>query len=90
MIDWLKRDPREAPTVMVGDRPLPLVVRRLHNARRMTLRLAPDGSEVRISIPRWGRTAEALDFARSRADWPWMNLNARIPMWSACWKASPS
>ncbi|MCB2072210.1 MAG: M48 family metallopeptidase [Novosphingobium sp.] len=69
MIDWLKRDPREAPTVMVGDRPLPLVVRRLHNARRMTLRLAPDGSEVRISIPRWGRTAEALDFARSRADW---------------------
>ncbi|MEY4721765.1 MAG: hypothetical protein RIQ46_1490, partial [Pseudomonadota bacterium] len=30
---------------------------------------APDGSEVRISMPKWGRTAEALAFARSRADW---------------------
>ena len=35
----------------------------------MTLRLAPDGSEVRISLPRWGRTADALAFAESRADW---------------------
>jgi hypothetical protein len=35
----------------------------------MTLRLAPDGSEVRLSIPRWGRTAEALAFAQSRAGW---------------------
>lgn len=76
MIDWLKRDPREAPTVAVGDRLLPLVVRRLHNARRMTLRLAPDGKEVRISIPRWGRTADALDFARSRADWLAQQLDA--------------
>ena len=69
MIDWLKRDPNETPTVAVGDRLLPVIIRRLANARRMTLRLAPDGSEVRISMPRWGRTAEALDFARSRTDW---------------------
>lgn len=33
------------------------------------MRLAPDGSEVRITLPRWGRTAEALEFARSRAEW---------------------
>ncbi|MEZ5736334.1 MAG: SprT family zinc-dependent metalloprotease [Novosphingobium sp.] len=76
MIDWLKRDPRELPMVPVGERQLPLVIRRLHNARRMTLRLAPDGSEVRISIPRWGRTAEALAFARSRADWLAEQLSA--------------
>lgn len=48
---------------------LPIAVRRLPQARRMTLRLAPDGSEVRVSIPRWARTAEALAFAHSRADW---------------------
>ena len=69
MIDWLKRDPHEAPTVAVGGRVLPVIIRRLANARRMTLRLAPDGSEVRISMPRWGHTDEALDFARSRTDW---------------------
>lgn len=67
--DWLRRSAREELTITVGGRDLPLVVRRLAQARRMTLRLAPDGSEVRVSIPRWGRTAEALAFARSRADW---------------------
>lgn len=69
MIDWLKRSPREEPSITIGEQRIPIVIRRLSQARRMTMRLAPDGSEVRISIPRWGRTAEALDFARSRAEW---------------------
>lgn len=77
MIDWLRRNPREpeAPaspvkrTVQVGDRELPLVVRRLRHARRMTLRLSPDGSEVRISIPSWGRIGDAEAFAQERAGW---------------------
>lgn len=69
MIDWLIRAPREQPFVALGEHRLPIVIRRLARARRMTLRLAPDGSEVRISMPRWGRTAEALSFARSRAAW---------------------
>jgi predicted metal-dependent hydrolase len=69
MIDWLKRSPREAPTIEIGGKRLPIAIRRLAHARRMTLRLAPDGSEVRISIPNWGRTAEALVFARARSDW---------------------
>lgn len=69
MLDWLRRPADETPSLTVGDRELPVVVRRLAQARRMTLRLAPDGSEVRVSIPKWGRTAEALAFARSRADW---------------------
>jgi hypothetical protein len=38
-------------------------------ARRMTMRLAPDGSEIRISMPQWGRTADALVFAKSRREW---------------------
>ncbi|MBF7014058.1 DUF45 domain-containing protein [Novosphingobium resinovorum] len=69
MLDWLRRDPREELVVEVGDRALPVVVRHLDRARRMTMRLAPDGSEVRISVPRWTRTAEAVAFAQSRRDW---------------------
>jgi predicted metal-dependent hydrolase len=33
------------------------------------MRLAPDGSEVRITLPRWGRTLDALAFVRSRTEW---------------------
>jgi hypothetical protein len=62
----------------VGDRELPVVVRRLRTARRITLRLAPDGSEARISMPEWGRTADALRFAEQRRDWLAAQL-ARIP-----------
>lgn len=69
MIDWLKRDPRAEPTIEVAGRTLPIVVRRLAQARRMTLRLAYDGTAVRVSIPRWGGTSEAIAFARSRHDW---------------------
>jgi predicted metal-dependent hydrolase len=35
----------------------------------MTLRLAPDGSAARVSMPTWARTADALAFVRERADW---------------------
>jgi hypothetical protein len=69
MLDWLRRDPRATPTLELGGRALPIVVRRLDRARRMTMRLAPDGGEVRISMPTWGRTAEALRFAASRRAW---------------------
>lgn len=68
MIDWLLRK-QETPLIQLGDRALPLIIRRHPRATRMVLRLAPDGSEVRVTLPRWGRTAEALVFARSRADW---------------------
>jgi predicted metal-dependent hydrolase len=69
MIEWLKRKPSETPVIELDGQVLPIVIRRFAHARRMTLRVAPDGSEVRLSLPRWGRTAEALAFARSRQDW---------------------
>ena len=65
-------------TIDLGDRELPLVVRRLRNARRLTLRLAPDGSEARISMPEWGRTSDAIRFAEMRRDWLAAQL-ARFP-----------
>lgn len=68
MIDWLR--PGQAdPQVEVGDRMLPVAIRRHPRARRLTMRLAPDGSEVRVTMPAWGRTREAVEFARSRQDW---------------------
>lgn len=81
MIDWLRRS-KEEPSVMVGDRVLPLAIRRHPRATRLTMRLAPDGSEVRITLPKWGRTLDALVFVRSRTDWLERQL-AAVP------KASP-
>lgn len=76
MIDWLRRATTHAkpaaPTrhvIRVGEEELPLVVRRLRHARRMTLRLSSDGSEVRISIPTWGRVGDAIAFAEDRSAW---------------------
>ena len=68
MIDWLRRE-RNSPSVRIGERELPLAIRRHPRATRLTMRLAPDGSEVRITLPRWGRTADALVFASKRVDW---------------------
>jgi predicted metal-dependent hydrolase len=68
MIDWLRRS-KEEPSVTVGDRVLPLMIRRHPRATRLTMRLAPDGSEVRITLPKWGRTLDALVFVRSRTEW---------------------
>jgi predicted metal-dependent hydrolase len=70
MIDWLlRRLGDEEPSVVVGDRELPLAIRRHPRATRLTMRLAPDGSEVRITLPRWGRTLDALVFVRNRIEW---------------------
>lgn len=76
VIDWLLGKPVRTTkravarrTVDLGDRTLPLAIRTLHNARRMTLRLAPDGSEVRVTLPPWGRICEAEAFARERIAW---------------------
>lgn len=68
MIDWL-RDDHQSPSIEVGGRELPIAIRRHPRATRLTMRLAPDGSEIRITLPRWGRTKEALTFVRSRTEW---------------------
>ena len=67
------------PHVRVGDRVLPLEVRKLPHARRLTLRLAPDGGAVRVSMPHWVSAQEALAFATSRSDWL-AAQNARVPL----------
>lgn len=76
MIDWLRRDARAAPEIMLGERRLPILVVRHPRARRMVLRLAPEGDAVRVTLPRWGRTAEAVAFAHARRDWLAAQLDA--------------
>ena len=68
MIDWLRRENRE-PRVTIAGREVPLAIRRHPRATRLTMRLAPDGSEVRITLPKWGRTADAVVFAHKRLEW---------------------
>ncbi|MCB2067236.1 MAG: DUF45 domain-containing protein [Erythrobacter sp.] len=68
MIDWLRRGNRD-PEVVIDGRALPIAIRRHARARRLTMRLAPDGSELRITMPSWGRTMDALAFANAREEW---------------------
>ena len=68
MIDWLKRAPID-PEIELGGETIPIALRRHPTAKRLTLRLAPDGSEVRITLPKWARSAEAIAFAHTRRDW---------------------
>ena len=77
--NWLAR-PKTQPaprTIAVGGRKLPLVIRKLKHARQMSLRLSPDGREVRVSIPQWGRVRDAEEFAHSRSEWLARHLAAQ-------------
>lgn len=69
MLDWLRRKPSEPPSLTLAGKTLPIILRRLPQAKRLTLRLSPDGREIRLSMPTWARTEEALAFAHSRAEW---------------------
>ena len=68
MIDWLRKD-MQNPSVEVDGEEIPIAIRRHARAQRLTMRLAPDGSEVRITMPRWGRTLDAITFANARKEW---------------------
>lgn len=68
MIGWLREDPAPQTAVILG-RELPVAIRRHPRARRLTMRLAPDGSEIRVTLPRWGRTLDAMIFVSSRVEW---------------------
>lgn len=77
MIDWLKRSHTD-PEIDLGGMAVPITIKRHPTAKRLTMRLAPDGSEVRITMPKWARTAEAIAFAHSREEWL-TQQHAKIP-----------
>ena len=68
MIDWLRKEMIE-PEIELSGRTVPIVLKRHARARRLTLRLAADGSQVKITLPQWARSREAIAFAHARRDW---------------------
>ncbi|MCU0946912.1 MAG: M48 family metallopeptidase [Porphyrobacter sp.] len=81
MIGWLERA-AQAPMLELAGRSVPIALRRHPTARRLTMRLAPDGSEVRITLPRWSASAEAIAFAHDRKEWLEAQL-ASVPQHAA-------
>ena len=77
MIDWLKRSAVE-PEIELNGHTVPVSLRRHRTAKRLTLRLAPDGSEVRVTLPNWARSQEAIAFAHARQDWL-AEQHAKVP-----------
>ncbi len=59
----------DAPTLDVGGRVYPLRIKRLAQARRMSLRADPVRGEIKVTGPIRLGTAEALAFAKSRRPW---------------------
>ena len=54
------------PTTIEG---LPLVIRRSKQAKRIIMRLAPDGSALRITLPARMNERKAFEFAHAQAGW---------------------
>ena len=77
MIDWM-RSKRGDPTVELAGRNVPILITRNRRARRLTMRLAPDGGAVRITLPQWCREEEAIAFAHARREWLAAQL-AKVP-----------
>nr|WP_247712182.1 SprT family zinc-dependent metalloprotease [Qipengyuania qiaonensis] len=66
------------PVIKLNGRELPIEIARNRRAKRLTLRLAPDGSAIRITLPQWCRSAEAIAFAHARREWLSAQL-AKVP-----------
>ena len=60
--------------VLPGNPPLTLTLRRSARARRIALRVSALDGTITLTLPRGASEAEALDFARTKADW----LRARV------------
>jgi len=62
---------------LAGDPPIPLILRRSAQARRISLRISQLDGRVTLTLPKRLDTAQALDFARSKEDWIRKHLEAR-------------
>lgn len=78
MLDWLRGNPVDDAEIEVAGRRLPINLKRNPRARRLTLRLAADGSAVNLTVPRWTPSKEALAFARAHSGWIERQLG-RVP-----------
>ena len=60
-----------------GDPPIPLILRRSAQARRISLRISQLDGRVTLTMPKRLAEREALDFARSKEGWIRQHLEAR-------------
>ena len=77
MIEWLRNSGSD-PEIVIGDTTLPVVLRRKAQAKRLVMRLSDSGDTVEVTLPRHGRTQEALAFVTSRRDWLSAQLAKRV------------
>jgi len=61
--------PPEDLSVTVGGREVPVAIRRNARARRLILRIDPDGCGVTVTVPSVVRLDDAISFVRGRTDW---------------------
>jgi predicted metal-dependent hydrolase len=65
--------------IALGDRRVPLTIRRHRRARRMNLRIDPCGDGVIVTLPRSVPIRDGLDFVRSQAGWIVTRLATQAP-----------
>lgn len=84
MIEWLRERSaqrgEDAPShsIELSGTRVPIELRRHARAKRLTLRLAPHGGAVQITLPRWCAASDAVAFAADRREWLEAQL-AKIP-----------
>lgn len=64
-------------TVLPGEPPIPLILRRSARAKRISLRISQLDGRVTLTMPKRLAMAEALAFARSKEPWIRQHLDAR-------------
>lgn len=77
MIDWLRKEALE-PEIELCGQIIPIAIKCHPRAKRLTLRLASDGSAVNITLPPWAHSREAIAFAHARQSWLEAQL-AKLP-----------
>ena len=65
--------------ILRGDPPIPLLLRRSGQARRISLRISQLDGRVTLTLPKRCPEAEALDFAVQKETWIRKHLQARTP-----------
>lgn len=65
--------------ILRGDPPIPLLLRRSGQARRISLRISQLDGRVTLTLPKRCPEAEALDFAAQKEAWIRKHLQARTP-----------
>ena len=69
--------PLEPASIVIGADSIGVVFRRHAQARRMVLRLNPEGTAVMVTVPGYASRSQALDFTERSRDWIIEKLGGR-------------